>query len=187
MKTFDMKTFKRLLAAEAELMFAVPLQGGQNDPRLDGLFAQLRNAKSREAAERIEQSIQDVWMISGNGAADLEMLQGLQALSRKDGEEAIAAFTRAIEAQPDFAEAWNKRGTVNFLLERYDASVRDIRKTVEMEPRHFGALSGLGLIHLGRGNYREALAAFDSALAANPWLPGAESTIRSLRERLGGG
>ena len=181
-----MKAFMQWLATAATLTFALPLQGGQNDPRLDALFVQLKNAESREAAERAEQSIWDIWMVSGNGVADSEMLQGLQALNRKDGEGALAAFTRAIEAQPDFAEAWNKRATVNYLLGRHGDSVQDIRRTLELEPRHFGALSGLGLIHLVRGREREALAAFDSALEIHPWLPGADTTIRALREKIEG-
>ena len=81
---------------------------------------------------------------------------GLQALSDGRNEDALVDFTKATEAQADFAEAWNKQATVNYLLGRYDVAVLDIQKTLELEPRHFGALSGLGLISLALGREREA-------------------------------
>lgn len=124
------------------------------DPRLDALFVHLENAGSRGADRAIDPACLDG---PGNGVADSEMLQGLQALSGKDGEGALAAFSRA--AAPDFAEAWNKRATVDYPPERHGNSVRSVRKT--LEPCHFGALSCPGPIRLARG--REALAAFDLA------------------------
>ena len=101
-------------------------------------------------------------------------------------EEALSAFTRATEAQSDFAEAWNKRATVNYLLGRFQDSVLDIQKTLSLEPRHFGALSGLGLINLAMGHDREALKAFEAALKIHPFMPGAKTHIRELREKIHG-
>ncbi len=101
-------------------------------------------------------------------------------------EEALAAFTKATDTQRDFAEAWNKRATANYLLGRYEASVLDIQKTLELEPRHFGALSGLGLINLALGREREALKAFEAARQIHPFLPGSETHIRELREKIRG-
>ena len=174
------------LAAAATLTFAVPTLAGQNDPRLGPLFERLRDAETPEEAEPVERAIWQVWLLSGNGAVDANMLRGLQAMQTGDNDVALAAFDAAIAAQPDFAEAWNKRATVNFVLGRYDASVADIQKTLELEPRHFGALSGLGMINLALGRDREALRAFDAALNIHPHLPGAESHIRDLRERIQG-
>ena len=98
-------------------------------------------------------------------------------------EEALSAFTRATEAQSDFAEAWNKRATVNYLLGRFQDSVLDIQKTLSLEPRHFGALSGLGLINLAMGHDREALKAFEAALKIHPFMPGAKTHIANCAKK----
>ena len=174
------------LATAATLSFAIPLQAGQNDPRLGPLFDELRDAQSPEESQPVEQAIWQVWLLSGNGAVDARMLRGLQAMGQGELETALAAFDAAIAAQPDFAEAWNKRATVNYMLGRHDASVIDIQKTLELEPRHFGALSGLGLINLSLGREREALKAFEAALRIHPNLPGADTHIRDLREKIRG-
>lgn len=174
------------LGAAAALTFAVPTQGAQNDPRLGPLFEQLLDAASPEDAQPVEQAIWQVWLLSGNGAVDAQMLRGLQAMGTGDNAAALAAFDAAIAAQPDFAEAWNKRATVNYMMGRLDASVIDIQKTLELEPRHFGALSGLGLINLALGRDREALKAFEAALKIHPHLPGADGHIRELRDKIRG-
>jgi tetratricopeptide (TPR) repeat protein len=107
-------------------------------------------------------------------------------LEVSDNEAALEHFTRVIEALPDFAEGWNKRATVNYLLGRFDASVIDIQKTLTLEPRHFGALSGMALINLSLDREREALKAFEAAMRVHPNLPGAETHIRELREKIRG-
>lgn len=181
-----MKKFMPWLATAATLTFAVPVQGGQNDPRLDTLFSDLKAAQSAEEAAPIEDRIWKIWLLSGTGSVDAHMLRGLQAMGTGDNEGALAAFDKVITAQPDFAEGWNKRATVNYLLGRFDASVLDIQKTLALEPRHFGALSGLALINLALGREREALKAFEAALRVHPNLPGAKSQIRELRDKIRG-
>ena len=181
-----MRRFMHWLATAATLSFAVPVQAGQNDPRLDSLFDELRAAPTEEAARPIESAIWQIWMLAGNGAVDAEMLRGIAAMSDGDEEAALAAFTRITVLQPDFAEGWNKRATVNYMLGHIDDSVADIEKTLALEPRHFGALSGLGLINLALGRDRQALAAFEAALKVHPHLPGAETRIRELREKVRG-
>lgn len=181
-----MKRFMPWLATAATLTFAVPVQGGQNDPRLNSLFSELQNASSAEDAEPVEESIWKIWLLSGTGAVDAYMLRGLQLMGTGDNEAALASFDKVVAAQPDFAEGWNKRATVNYLLGRFDASVIDIQKTLALEPRHFGALSGLALINLALGREREALKAFEAALRIHPNLPGAKTQIRELREKIRG-
>ena len=174
------------MATAATLTFSVPTQASQNDARLPALFDQLKAAASPEDAGSIEQAIWQIWLLSGNGSVDAHVLRGLQAMGEGRNEEALSAFTKAADAQPDFAEAWNKRATVNYLLGRFDDSVLDIQKTLSLEPRHFGALSGLGLINLAMGREREALKAFEAGLRIHPYLPGAETHIRDLREKIDG-
>ena len=181
-----MKNFMHWLVTAATLTFAVPVQGAQNDPRLDALFAELRDAATTEDAAPIEQNIWNIWLLSGNGEVDAHMLRGLHAMGKGDNEVALESFDKLVAAQPDFAEGWNKRATVNYLLGRFDASVIDIQKTLALEPRHFGALSGLALINLALSREREALKAFEAALRLHPNFPGAETHIRELQEKLRG-
>ena len=181
-----MKKFLHWVATAATLTFTVPIQASQNDARLPALFDQLKQAQSPDDAVTIEHAIWQVWLLSGNASVDAQILRGLQAMGEGRNEEALAAFTRAIEAQPDFAEAWNKRATVNYIMGRFRDSVLDIQKTLSLEPRHFGALSGLGLINLAMGRDREALKAFEAALRIHPFMPGAKTHIRQLRDQIHG-
>lgn len=174
------------LATAATLTFVVPVQGAQNDPRLTPLFAELATAQTAEDAAPIEETIWKIWLLSGNGAVDADMMRGLQAMGAGDNETALGYFTKVVEASPDFAEGWNKRATANYLLGRFDASVIDIQKTLALEPRHFGALSGLALINLALDREREALKAFEAAMRVHPNLPGANTHIRELREKIRG-
>ena len=174
------------VATVATMTFLLPAQASQNDARLPGLFDQLREARSTKDAAQVEQAIWQVWLVSGNFTADAHVHRGRQALSDGRNEDALFDFTKATEVQADFAEAWNKRVTVNYLRGRYDAAVLDIQKTLELEPRHFGALSGLGLINLALGREREALRAFEAALRTHPLMPVAKTHIRELRDRVQG-
>ena len=181
-----MRKFLSWLATAATLSFSVPIQASQNDPRLPQLFEQLKEARTAEEAGLLERAIWQIWLLSGNGTVDAHMLRGLQALGIGDNEAAISSFDQVVELQPDFAEAWNKRATANYMLGRFDASVIDIHKTLSLEPRHFGALSGLGLINLALGREHEALKVFEAALGIHPYLSGADTHIQELRVKLKG-
>ena len=96
--------------------------------------------------------------------------------------EAEKLFTSIIAAAPEFAEAWNKRATVYFLMGAYDLSKRDIAQTVAREPQHFGALSGLGLVETHIGNYDAALKAYEKAAKIHPFLEGYEDMVGRLKK-----
>ncbi len=156
----------------------------QTDPRLTGLFTQLKAADSAAAAQPLEAQIWDIWTQSGNAQTDDLMEAGIAALAAQDGEEALAAFDRVVKLAPNFAEGWNKRATTLYLLGRYADSIADIGKVLALEPRHFGALSGLGLCEAQRDRLPEAVAAFERALAVNPNMPGAILNLRNLKAEL---
>ncbi len=99
---------------------------------------------------------------------------------------ALDDFSTAVAWAPDFAEAWHKRATVHFLMGNYPASIADLRRTLALEPRHFGALAGLGLIYLKLDDERAALKALEKALEINPHLPRTRQNVRELHERLDG-
>ncbi len=159
---------------------------GQGDARLDQLFAGLKAAPNAREAQAIEQTIRRLWTHAGIEKVDAEMAAGALAMAVGEYKAAFRAFDAVVKMAPDFAEGWNKRATVEYLLGDFDASVGDIERTLALEPRHFGALSGLGLIYLAIGKERAAIRVFEGALAIHPHLPGARARIKRLRRKLEG-
>ena len=158
----------------------------QRDPRLDALFARLQSTPSDTEAHALEQRIWLIWSESADPGLTLLMREGVAALAQSRLGAALERFDRMVEQAPDFAEAWNKRATVLFLMGDYRGSVRDIQRTLELEPRHFGALSGLGLIYDAIEQPRAALRSFEAAVAINPHLETTKERIRQLRRELAG-
>ena len=159
-------------------------QADQRDARLDALFAVLETAGDGQAARTAEAEIWRIWAESGRPDIDALMVEGVRAMSSQRIEDAIAIFGRITESAPEFAEGWNKRATAYYLNQDYAASVRDIQRTLELEPRHFGAISGMGLIFLSRGDEVGALAAFEAVLAIYPYASGARQRVQELRQLL---
>ncbi len=148
--------------------------------RLDGLFADLARASGPPEASRIEELIWAAWMSHEDPAAEESLERATRAIAAHDHAEAEAILDELVHARPDYAEAWNKRATLYFRMGRDDASVQDIRRTLELEPRHFGAICGFGQICLRHGDRAAALFAFDAALRINPHL----GAVRSVFEKL---
>ncbi len=161
-----------------------PAWADQTDARLDGLFEVLATTSDMEAARAAEAEIWRIWIESGSEEIDALMVEGMVAMSTQRLEDAIALFGQITERAPEFAEGWNKRATAYYLNDDHVASVRDIQRTLVLEPRHFGAISGMGLIFLGRGDEAGALAAFEAVLAIHPGAPGARQRVEELRKRL---
>jgi tetratricopeptide (TPR) repeat protein len=157
----------------------------QNDPRLGPLFAQLKAATNARDGARIAHSIWAIWFDSKNPAVNALLQRGQVHLRQNRIARAAALFGRVVEIAPNFAEGWNRRATARYLLGDYAGSLKDIERTLKLEPRHFGALSGRGLVYSKLGRNRAALAAFQAALAINPHLPAARLNIRILRKKLG--
>lgn len=157
----------------------------QNDPRLDGLFGELKQAKDPDEARNLEFVIWQIWMTSDDPVINTLMVQGVSAMGRKDNRLALSKFEQIVAIAPDFAEGWNKRATVHYLTGAYTKSLTDIDRTLALEPRHFGALSGRGLVYAELAEEALALESFEAALAIHPHLAGAQENARRLRERLG--
>ena len=111
---------------------------------------------------------------------------GVNAMARADYSTALDLFNKMVEVAPNFSEGWNKRATVYYLMGEYEQSRADVAKTLELEPRHFGALSGLGLIDLAEGQNDKALDAFRRALKVNPTMPGPQHWIEELKTKVEG-
>jgi tetratricopeptide (TPR) repeat protein len=131
-----------------------------------------------------ERSLWDVWGRSGETEIDALFANGVQEMSEGLGEAAVQTFTRIIERRPDFAEGWNKRATVLYMLGEYQKSLADCDEVMKRNPYHFGALSGYGMIYLKLGDPARALAYFERALAVNPNLTQVEETAQALRRLL---
>ncbi len=138
--------------------------------QLYDLFRRLQTATDPNEASEAEQAIWAVWMAPRRGRAAEELERATRALVAADfgvAERILAALTAAY---PDFAEAWNKRATLYYMQRRDDASVESIRRTLELEPRHFGAICGFAEILLARGERARAAFAFNAAHELNPNL-----------------
>ena len=121
--------------------------GEARDPveELDALFTELAKTKG-EAWQAIEHRIWILWSQSSSPSARFLMSRAVKAMNAKEFEDALVFLDDLTRLAPDFAEAWNKRATIHFILQNYGQSVADIQRTLALEPRHFGALSGLGMI-----------------------------------------
>jgi tetratricopeptide (TPR) repeat protein len=157
----------------------------QKDPRLTALFAELVVAKSERAAAPIEESIWQLWSDANDDGVNRTMATGNHAMSIGDGAAALEAFNTAVKLKPDFAEAWNKRATLYYLLRRYPESISDIERTLELEPRHFGAISGLALIREAQNEPFAALEALKRASEIHPQLRNLGEWIQRLSAQFG--
>lgn len=168
------------------LLLGAPAVADQNDPRLDTLFDLLRDSEEPNEIQATEQLIWAIWMQHRNVEFTRLMQAGSVAMASGQYDQAIGIFSSLIQKAPNFAEAWNKRATVYFLIGDLSLSVEDVDRTLKLEPRHFGALSGLGQIELLRGNGDAALKAFEAARAVHPQLPGLGDLIRKLENEVRG-
>jgi len=125
-----------------------------------------------------------IWSRSGDKAMDTLYQRGIDQMQAGQLREAIDTFSGIIRRKPAFAEAWNKRATIYFMMGEFELSLKDCAEVVKRNPNHFGALSGYGQIYLNLGDLDRALDYFERALKVNPNLPGAASTVLILRERL---
>ncbi|MDH3703759.1 MAG: tetratricopeptide repeat protein [Alphaproteobacteria bacterium] len=155
------------------------------DIRLNRLFAELHRTRDIAAGQSLTDRIWDIWHNTGRPETVELMLDGRRALQRQDVETALQRFNEVVKREPDLSEGWNKRATLYFVMGRYRASIADIGKVLELEPRHFGALAGLGMIYELLNQPRKALDAWRRALAANPHLQDAPRRIRQLERDLG--
>ena len=162
---------------------SAPALARQDDPRLDQLFGQLQIADDPTA---IEQSIWTIWLESGSDTTDLLLKRGTAAMQAREFEDALSIFTTVVERDPAFAEGWNKRATLLFLMGRYPESIADIEMTTDLEPRHFGALSGLGMIRSADNDMKGALEAYRRVLEVHPNNPNAGQIVKELEKEVEG-
>ena len=153
----------------------------QTAEQLPGLFEELQQAVDPAEVRQIETAIWNQWLIPPDEAAGLLMSQVTHAMAQRELDLALLLCNQLLDASPEFSEAWNKRATIHYLQGNFEASVADIRETLALEPRHFGAISGLGLIFIREKNYEAALKAFEQVLAISPGSVSAQSSVERAK------
>jgi tetratricopeptide (TPR) repeat protein len=161
-------------------------QRGDRVRGLDFLFEALKVAPDAESAKHIEGRIWALWLASGSDTANLLMTRVKTAMDAKDLNHAIKLLDSIIAIKPDYIEAWNRRATIYYMRKDYARSMQDIRQVLAREPRHFGALSGLGMILQEFGDEKRALDAFRRAVAVHPHLQRIPDLIKTLAEKVEG-
>lgn len=175
------------LATAVLLLAYAPANADQTDPKLDTLFAALQTSLSNANAASLEREIWAIWTrYPDDQAINRQMDRAIKMMNAGRLDDAEAMFSAIISRKPAFAEAWNKRATVRFFRGDDAGSANDILQVIKLEPRHFGALSGLGMIKVREGDLQGALQAYRAAQRINPFLPNIEVIIDKLGQRLNG-
>lgn len=156
-----------------------------DDAELEALHEGLLNAGEADA-EQISGRIYEIWSRSGSDAMDLLLERGRDALTEGNTKLAIEHFTALADHAPDFAEAFNGRATAYFQDGKYGLSLEDIRRTLQLNPRHFGAMSGLALILEEIDRPEDALSAWREVEAINPNQQGLAEAVVRLERRVEG-
>jgi tetratricopeptide (TPR) repeat protein len=158
------------------------------DPRarLDKLFSDLKRERNPRGAERIANFIREEWGKSGSASIDLMMGWSAKAMTDKKFDVALDFLDQVTMLAPDYAEGWNRRATVHYMMDSYAKSMSDIEHTLRLEPRHFGALAGMAEIFKLYGRKQQALDAYSRVLAVYPMLRNAQEEVSTLADELAG-
>jgi tetratricopeptide (TPR) repeat protein len=163
-----------------------PAVRGPHARNLDFLLGALKVAPDEESAKAVEARIWALWTATPSDTAALLMTRARAAMESKDYPVALKLLDAIVKLRPDYVEGWNRRATLYYLQDDYEHSMEDIRQVLIREPRHFGALAGLGMILQETGDDRRALDAFRKALEINPHLDKIPEMVKSLSEKVEG-
>jgi tetratricopeptide (TPR) repeat protein len=161
-------------------------QRGDPKHNLDFLFQALKVAPDDTTARAIENRIWALWQVSRSDTANLLMLRARRAIEEKDSDLAITLLDAIVKIRPDYVEAWNRRATIYYQKKDYGNALANIGEVLKREPRHFGALSGLGLILQDIGEEKQALEVYRRALAIDPRLERIPDLVKELTVKVEG-
>ena len=162
------------------------VQRGNNEHNLDFLFGALKVAPDDVTAKAVEARIWAMWAATRSDTTSLLMGRAQTALGQHDIDLAIKLLDAVIKIRPNYVEAWNRRATIYYMKKDYGRALADIREVLRREPRHFGALSGLGLIMQDLGDDKQALEVYRRALAIYPRLEHIPDVVKQLQEKVEG-
>ena len=181
---FYLRLHNIVVTALIAMVFSLP-SWAQDQTKLDVLFERLAQPELADW-EAVEREIWQEWSKSGSASMDLLLQRGREAMTNGDPVRAIEHFTALIDHAPDFAEGWNARATAYFTIEEFALSIADIQQTLALNPRHFGALQGLGRILEQVGDEENALKALQAAVAIHPHREGLKEAIERLEREVSG-
>jgi tetratricopeptide (TPR) repeat protein len=161
-------------------------QHGDRTRNLNFLFGALKAAPDAASAKQVENRIWALWLASGSDSANLLMSRAKSAIDSHDLDVAVELLDALVKIKPDYIEAWNRRATLHYMRKEYGQAMEDIRQVLVREPRHFGAISGLGMILQEFGDEKHALDAFRRALDINPHLSKIDEMVKTLTEKVEG-
>jgi tetratricopeptide (TPR) repeat protein len=176
------KQQKKLPEAPGKL----PKVGADRTRGLDFLFGALKAAPDEASAKHVEARIWALWMQTPSDTAALLMIRARAAMDAQQFDVALKLLDAVIKLRPDYIEGWNRRATLYYLRNDYAHSIEDIEQVLVREPRHFGALAGLGMIMQDLGDEKRALDAFRKALAIDPYLDKVPELVKTLTEKVEG-
>jgi tetratricopeptide (TPR) repeat protein len=159
---------------------------GDRTQNLDFLFGALKAAPDETSAKAIEQRIWALWVVSPSDTANLLMTRVRTAIEAKDTDLALKLLDGIVKIKPDYVEAWNRRATLNYMKKDFGQSLADIREVLKREPRHFGALMGLGMIMSEVGDDKQALEVYRRLLAVYPKMQRIPDLVKTLQEKVEG-
>ncbi len=151
--------------------------------KLDSLLGQLHNPAPHLDVSKIEQEVWEIWSHHASPTAAVLLLQSSAAITAGDFDPAEQMLSQLVETYPTFAEAWNRRASLYYVLKRYDAAMIDIEKALQLEPRNFGALVGKGMILHAQNKSDEAIVSLKDALAINPHLQAVKDEIKLIENQ----
>ncbi len=161
----------------------LPFAVWSDDSAVDRLFLDLQQS-DRAETRLIERRIRLIWMDSGSEEVNRLLAKSIAAMRSNNYELALDYANRVIERKPEFAEGWNTRATLHYLMQEFDLSVFDIAQTLELNSRHFGALNGLAMIYEREEEYAKALRVYLEVYALSPNRAGVKEAIRRLQKTL---
>src|ERR1700719_285590 len=164
----------------------LPKVGADRTRGLDFLFGALKAAPDEASAKHVEARIWALWMQTPSDTTALLMMRAKAAMDAQQMEVALKLLDAVVKLRPDYVEGWNRRATLYYLQNDYAHSLQDIEQVLVREPRHFGALAGLGMILEELGDEKRALDAFRKALAVNPHLEKVPELVKTLSEKVEG-
>jgi tetratricopeptide (TPR) repeat protein len=178
----DLKQQKKLPDAPAKL----PKVPADKTRGLDFLFGALKAAPDETSAKHVEARIWAIWLQTPSDTVALLMARAKLAMDAQNSDVALKLLDSVVKLRPDYVEGWNRRATLYYLRNDYARSLQDIEQVLAREPRHFGALAGLGMIMQDLGDEKRALDAFRKALAVNPHLEKVPELVKTLTEKVEG-
>lgn len=161
-------------------------QQTESQKRLNELFASLKKTRNSRAAKRIADEIWGEWFRSGSASIDLMMKWSNDAVAKEQYNVALDFLDQIVTLSPEYAEGWNRRATLHYTMSNFNKSMADIQKVLALEPRHFGALSGMATILERNGKKKAALNAWQRTLSIYPAMKSGQAALIRLSDELEG-